>query len=409
MIAAAILRIRILAAALGSQRLRAVIAGGMVCIGVASTLVMVALSTGVRLEMQALQERMGRNLFFVKAGQRPVPPGRGNGWFLSSLLEPEEATLIETGVASVAHAVPVRERSAQVRLDSKRVVTTVRGVTPEFFELRNFEVSSGRPIDEADRQALRRVAVVGPFVKERLSDGESLLGVTLRVAGVPFEVVGELRAKGTGSDGSDQDDQILVPFETAMHRLDNVEAASMLLVQARDERRMEPAIDAVRGLLRGAHYIEAGAREDFDILTMIRQDEVRRMSSRWMQGLSRVLAVVTLVIGGVGVFAVSYLNVKERTAEIGLRMALGSTRLAVAGLFVAEACVLSVLGGVAGIVMGALIAALLKGATAWPIAIDVRGIGIPLAVSAAIGVLCSLVPAWRASRVMPAVALAGGT
>jgi len=407
MIAAAALRIRILVAALASQRLRAVVAGGMVSVGVASTLVMVALSSGVRVEMQALQERMGKNLFFVKAGERPVPAGRGNGWFVSSRLEPEEAALIETRLGAVMHAVPVRERSVLVKLDSKRVVTTVRGVTPEFLELRNFEIEAGRPIDESDRQALRRVAVVGPFVKERLAGGHSLLGATLRVAGVPFAVIGELRAKGTGSDGSDQDDQILVPFETAMRRLDNVEAASLLLVQARAADRMEEAIDGVRALLRTAHYIEPDAREDFDILTMIRQDEVRRMTSQWLQGLSRILAVVTLALGGVGVFAVSYLNVKERTGEIGLRMAIGSTRSSIAGLFMAEACTLSVLGGIAGVAIGALTATLLAAATSWPIAIDLRGIGIPLAVSAAIGVLCSLVPAWRASRVLPAMALAG--
>jgi ABC-type antimicrobial peptide transport system permease subunit len=400
-----------LAAALASQRVRGVIASGMVSIGVASTLIMVALSTGARLELQALQQRTGKNLFVVRAGERPVPAGRGNGWFVSSRLEPKDAALIEARVSAVAHAVPVRERSVLVKLGSKRISTTVRGVTPEFLQLRNFEVEAGRAFDDADRRESRRVALVGPFVKERLlegaSDRASILGAILRVGGVPFEVIGELRAKGTGTDGSDQDDQILVPFETAMHRLDNVESVSQVLVQARDAARVEEAIDSVRSLLRNAHYIEPAAREDFDILTLIQQDNVQRLSGRWMQGLARVLAIVTVVLGGAGVFAVSYLNVKERTGEIGLRMAIGATRGSVAGLFVAEACVLSAIGGVAGVGIGALVASLLRAVTSWAIAIDPSSIGIPLAVSAAIGVMCSLAPAWSASRVMPARALAG--
>ena len=401
------LRLRILAAALASQRLRVSIAAAMVSLGIASTLVMVALGAGVRLEMQAVQERMGRNLFYVRAGERPVSPGRGDGWFVSSLLKPEQAAFIEQHVPAVLHAEPVRERSVQVKLDSKRLVTTVRGVSPEFFRLRNFEVARGRELDVADGTSLRRVAVLGPFVNDRLANGASLLGRLLHIGGVPFEVVGELRAKGTGSDGSDLDDQILIPFETAMRRLENVEAASLLLVQAKEEGRMPEAMEGVRGLLRAAHYIEPGARDDFDILEMTRQNVARQMSSRWLQGLSRILAIVTLSLGAAGVFAMSYLNVKERTGEIGLRMAIGATRLSIASLFVAEACVMSVIGGVAGVALGALVTIALRQATSWPVVIDLNGVGIPLATSAATGVLCSLLPAWRASRVMPAVALAG--
>jgi putative ABC transport system permease protein len=404
---AALLRLKILIASLASQPVRALIAGAMVSLGVAATLVMVALGTGARLEMQALQESVGRNLFFVRAGERPLPPGRGNGWFVSSRLKPADAVLIESSVSSVAHAVPVRQRSVVVKLGRNRVATTVRGVTPEFFELRRLAIETGRAIVDSDGASLRRVAVVGAFVRQRLAGGQSLIGATLRIAGVPFEVVGELRAKGTGSDGSDQDDQILVPFESAMRRLDNVEAVSMLLVQSRDELEMEGAIDGVRQLLRATHYIEPGAREDFDILQTIRQSEAQRLSGKWMRGLSGILAAVTLVLGAVGVFAVSYLNVKERTAEIGLRMAVGATRPSIAMLFVVESCALSLAGGVAGLALGALIAVLMKTATVWSLVLDLSTVSTPLALSAFIGVVCSVVPAWRASRVMPAVALAG--
>jgi putative ABC transport system permease protein len=393
-------------AALASQRIRAVVAASMVSLGVASTLVMVAMSTGARLEMEAEQDRMGRNLFYVRAAELPVSPGRGNGWYVSNRLKPEQAARIERDVPAVAYAEPVRERAALVKVDARSVTTTVRGVTPEFLQLRHFEVERGRPISDADRQALRRVALLGPFVRERLTGSGSLVGSVVRVGGVPFQVIGELRAKGAGSDGSNLDDQILIPFETSLRRLDNAESASLLLVQARDAGAMRPAMDGVRALLRAAHYIEPNARDDFDILETIRQNFARQTNGRWMRGLSQILAVVTLALGGIGVLAVSYLNVNERTGEIGLRMALGATRASIAALFLFEACVLSVLGGIAGLAIGSVLALGLRAATGWSLPIDLSVAGTALAVSALTCAVCSLLPAWRASQVMPAGTLA---
>jgi putative ABC transport system permease protein len=400
------LTLRILLAALASQRTRAVIAASMVSLGVASTLVMVALSTGARLEMESEQDRTGRNLFYVRSAELPVPPGRGNGWYVSSRLKPEQAALIERDIPTVAHAEPVRERAALVKLAARSVTTTVRGVTPEFLELRHFEVERGRTISNADREALRRVALLGPFVRERLTDSGSLVGDVVRIGGVPFEVVGELRAKGAGSDGSNLDDQILIPFETSLRRLDNAESASLLLVQARDAGAMRPAMEGVRGLLRAAHYLEPNARDDFDILETLRQNLARQKNGRWMRGLSQILAIVTLALGGVGVLAVSYLNVNERTGEIGLRMALGATRTSIALLFLFEAFTLSFLGGFVGLAVGSVLALALRAATGWSLPIDMQAVGTALAVSALTCAICGLLPAWRASQVMPARTLA---
>ena len=400
------LSLKILIAALASQRTRAAVAAAMVSLGVASTLIMVAMSTGARLEMEADQDRMGRNLFYVRSAELPVSPGRGNGWYVSSRLKPEQAAQIEHGIPAVLHAEPIRERAALVKHDANSVTTTVRGVTPEFLELRNFEIERGRAILDADRRALRRVAVLGPFVRERLAGSDSLVGEVLRIGGVPFEVIGELRAKGAGSDGSNLDDQILIPFETSMRRLDNVESASLLLVQARDSGGMREAMEGIRGFLRTAHYLEPGARDDFNILETIRQNLSRQTTGRWMRGLSQILAVVTLALGGIGLLAVSYLNVNERIGEIGLRMALGATRTSIAALFLFEACVLSVLGGVSGLGIGMVIAFVLRTATGWSLPIDVQVLGTALAVSGLTCAICSLLPAWRASQVMPARTLA---
>jgi putative ABC transport system permease protein len=400
------LKLKILTAALATHRARATAAAAMVSLGVASTLIMVALSTGARLEMEANEDRMGRNLFYVRSAELPLSPGRGNGWYTSSRLKPEQAAQIEQAVPAVFHAEPIRERAALVKYEAHSVTTTVRGVTPQFLELRNFEVEHGRALTDSDGQALRRVAVLGPFVRERLAGASSLVGKRLQIGGVPFEVIGELRAKGAGSDGSNLDDQVLIPLETSMRRLDNVESASLLLVQAREAGGMRAAMEGVRGLLRTAHYLEPGTRDDFNILETVRQNLSRQTNGRWMRGLSKILAVVTLALGGIGVLAVSYLNVNERTGEIGLRMALGATRSSIAALFLFEACVLSVLGGISGLVVGTALAFVLRTATGWSVPIDLQVLGAALAVSGLTCVTCSLLPAWRASQVMPARTLA---
>jgi putative ABC transport system permease protein len=163
----------------------------------------------------------------------------------------------------------------------------------------------------------------------------------------------------------------------------------------------------VRKLLRDSHRLAPNARDDFDILTMVQQSNVQRINGRWMRGMSRVLAAVTVTLGFVGVFAVSYLNVTERTAEIGLRVALGAAPFSIVSLFVSEACVLAVIGGVAGIAIGVLATQTIAIITSWPAAIDLGAVALPLAASVAMGVMCSLWPAWRASRLNPATALAG--
>jgi putative ABC transport system permease protein len=400
------LRLKILSASLVSNRLRTTLAGALVSVGIAATLIMIALSTGVRLEVQAQQEKMGRNLFIVKAGERPVPQWQGKGWYVTTKLKPEEATLLGAQIPAIHRAAPLLERSLPVKSLDSGLITMVRGVTPDFLELRNFQIETGRALTAADDAAVRRVAVVGAFIAARLNAGLSMVGQTLWVGGMPFEIVGQLREKGQGSDGSNEDDQILVPLRTAMRRVANVDRVSMFIVQAESAERMSQAMESTRSLLRTTHRLDSDERDDFDILSMIRADEVRRLSSQWLQGLARILAVITLSIGGAGIFAVSYLNVKDRTGEIGLRMAIGASRGSIAALFLTEAFVISVLGGLAGIAVGALGSVLLERVTAWQMPLDGRGVITSFAVSAGVGLIFGAAPAMRASLLQPATALA---
>jgi putative ABC transport system permease protein len=399
------LRARILLASLSSNRARTILAAALVGVGIAATLIMIALGTGVRLEVEAVQAKMGRNLFVVKAGERPIPQSQGTGWFVTTKLKRAEAAQLRAQIPAIAHAAPVLERTLPVKLRDAGLATTLRGVTPEYLDLRNFQVEFGRALSDADDVALGRVAVVGAFIADRLNAGLSMVGETLWVNGIPFEVVGQLRAKGQGSDGSNEDDQVLVPLQTAMRRVTNVDRVSLFMVQASSADEIPQAMESVRQLLRVTHQLDSDERDDFDVLSMIRADEVRRLSSQWLQSLARILTAITLSIGGAGIFAVSSLNVNDRIGEIGLRMAVGASRASIASLFLAEASVISALGGLAGVVIGAAGALALENVTAWSMPLDGRGLVMSLAVAAGVGVLFSAGPAIRASLLQPAVAL----
>ena len=399
------LQLKIMIIALRKSGFRSLLALSSVTLGIAAMMIMLALGTGARLELQAITDRMGKNLFIIKAGQVLPPPGRGKGWYTSTRLNRTDVAVLARQVQGIRTIVPVLEGSRQARLTHQKLVTTVRGVTPEFLEVRNFQLAEGRFLDEQDGLARSRVAVVGPFVAQRLNDGFSLVNQTIWISNIPFEVIGQLEEKGGSGDGENEDDQILIPIETARRRLFNVDYLSLLLVQVEDPKRMGEIQEEAREVLRATHALDQDVKDDFDILSMIRSNEIRRLSSAFVNGLAQLFATITLAIGGAGVLAVSYLNVKDRTSEIGLRMAVGARRKDIAVLFVAEACLLSLAGGLSGLVIGWGGTAALRQLTAWQMAVDLRGMAISLAVSLLLGLVFGVGPAIKASKVMPVDAL----
>ena len=398
------LRLRITLLALRAAGWRAAFACGAVALAIAAVTVLFALENGARRELDAIAERVGRNLFAVNPARVPVPPGRGEGWVVSTRLRREDAERIRRSVAGVRAVLPILEGSRTAKLNGREHTTSVRGVTPEFFAARNFDLQEGRLIDGSDDASRSRVAVVGPFVAERLNGGVSLVGETLVVGEVALEVVGQLVAKGI-SDGQNEDDQIVVPLETARRRVFNVEWLSRLLVQAGGPAQIEPAQRGVREVLRDAHRLDDGLKDDFEILSLVRLNQIRKVNNQFLAGLAGLFAAITLAVGGAGVLAVTWLNARDRTAEIGLRMAVGARRRDIAGLFLAEACALSGAGGLLGIAAGALAAGVLRLATGWQMVIEARGLVVPFATALALGLIFGVAPALRAAGVQPVDAL----
>ncbi len=398
------LQLRIMYLSLRKSGFRSLLALGAVGLGIAAMMIMLALSAGAQQELAAITDKIGKNLFMITAGQ-VLSANREQGWFKSTRLNRDDVAALRQQVGGIRVIVPILEGSIQAKLNREALTTTVRGASPEFLQVRNFQLDDGRLLDEQDNLARSRVAVVGSFVASRLNDGFTMVGETVWIGGIPFLVVGQLKEKGYSSDGQNEDDQILIPLETARRRVFNVDYLSRLLVQVDDQGRMEAVQRASRDVLRRTHRLDEDVRDDFDILSLIRANEIRRMSSAFLEGLSQIFVAITLAIGGAGVLAVTYLNVKDRTSEIGLRMSVGARRRDIANLFMAEACVLSVLGGVVGLLAGLLSIAVLKRALGWQMAVDLRGVAVPLLVSVLLGLVFGVVPAIKASRVMPVEAL----
>lgn len=398
------LQLRIMVLALSKSGTRSLLALGTVGLGIASVMIMLALRTGAERELQAITDKVGKNLFVVKAAQVRAQPGRGSGWFKSTRLKRSDVTALEEEIPAIRTVVPVLEGGQPAKYENKNMVTTVRGVTPDFLRVRNFRIEEGRALDERDGLARSRVAVVGAFVAKRLNNGFSLVGQTIWVEGAPYQVVGQLKEKGITSE-QNEDDQIVIPLETAERRLFNVDYLSVLLVQVAERDQLIPAQQQVREALRQTHHLGDGVKDDFEILSLVQARAASRITSSFVSGLSWIFALITVSLGGAGVLAVSYLNVKDRTSEIGLRMAIGARRRDITRLFLVEACLLSVLGGIAGLLIGLLGIAVLRPATGWQMAIDLRGVIAPFLVSVLIGLASGVAPAMMASRLMPVAAL----
>ncbi len=398
------LQLRIMILALRKSGFRSLLAVSAVGLGIASMMIMLALRTGAERELQGITDKMGKNLFMVKAGQVQAQLGRGGGWFTSTRLDREDVVVLRGQIPAIRTIVPILEGSGQAKYEGKNLVTTIRGVTPDFLEVRNFQVEEGRALDEKDGLAKSRVAVVGSFVAKRLNGGFSLVGEKLWVAGVPFEVVGQLREKGVASE-QNEDDQILIPLETAERRFFNANYLSVLLVQVASQDQIAPVQQEVREALRERHRLDERVKDDFEILSLVRARVIGKVNAMLLSGFSQIFAVITVALGSAGVLAVSYLNVKDRTSEIGLRMAIGARRRDITRMFLMEACLLSVLGGLAGLLIGLAGILILKPATGWQMSIDLRGVMVPFLVSVLIGLASGVGPAMKASKLMPVNAL----
>ena len=399
--------IRLSRKALLRHRVRTLLALSGTSVGVGTVLVMIALGQGAEAEIRTRIEAIGRNMLVVNAGDARRPVARPRTARKVTTLRVTDVAPLLAGSASIALAAPARDQGRRIKAGPINMMATIRATTPDWAVIRNFGLTAGRFFTDAENETMARVGVIGSRVAETLFAGADPLGQTVWVGRVPIEIVGVLQSKGVTVDGlSAEDNQIVVPLNTGLRRIFNVDELNMIYVQVANGARMDDAIAEMRRVLRDRHRLDDLDRDDdFAIQNQAIVLEAERQASASFRRLINGLGAVALVLGGAGILAIMLLSVKERTAEIGLRMAVGARRRDIVTQFLAESLMLGAAGGAIGTLAGVAVAWGVGRTTEWSTAVTMPALAIALSAALAIGLAVGVIPARRAAALDPIRAL----
>ncbi len=308
---------------------------------------------------------------------------------------------------AVRDAAPGLEAMVAVRSSEGALVTKMIGTSKAYLGVRRFVIDRGRFLDDDDDRTGRRSAVLGARVVDALFPGVDAIGEVLRIRGVPYEVVGTMKPKGVSADGADHDNVVLIPVRTALRRAQNQRFLTTVFVSARQLAALARAEREIRAVLRERHRLDEGARpDDFAIQNQLKVLDAQAETAASLGTATTRLAWIALLLGGFGILGLMLLAVRDRTPEIGLRMALGARRADVGIQFLCEATLLSVLGGLLGVGVGFVAARVVSLVTTWPTEYSLGGGAVTLTAALLLGVTCGAIPALRAARLPPVQALA---
>ena len=393
--------------ALNRARTRTLLSASSMTVGIAALFILMSLAAGAEKAFEDALSSMGKNLLAIGSVRMQSDALRGQGRRVQSLTLDDWRALSKE-VAGVERAAPIAMNNFNLRYGRDAANATVIGTTPEYRYSNVQHPSAGRFIDEFDVQNQSRVAVLGSVIAKELFHGEQPIGETLLIAGAPFEVIGVLQAKGADAGGMPQDDKVLVPVTTAMRRLLNVDYVDRIFVQAQSRDLVGAVTRGVADLLRQRHALDvANQPDDFTIRDQAQLVRTVRRSDDMMQRFLGGLSALLLSLACIGLLAVSLLGVRERHAEIGLRLAVGALPRQVMAQFLSEAVMISVLGALSGLFVGGVGIILGQWLMGWQMQITglntIYAMLIPLGLALASGAY----PALRAARLDPMHALRG--
>lgn len=398
--------------ALRANALRSILTMLGIVIGVAAVVAMTSVGGGAREQVNQQIKSLGANLIQIVPGN-VTSSGVRMGSGQSSMLTDDDGRAVVAEVPSVQVAAPVVRGAAQIVAGGTNWSTGVLGVMSDFFEARDWPVDTGRDFTTDESQRGGQVALMGQTVARQLFGEVDPIGQQIRIKNVPFEVIGVMGKKGQTVFGSDQDDVVFVPLQTARLRVLGANRAknrsiNQITVKVRDGENLAVAESEMRSLLRQRHRLREDADDDFQIRNLAEISATREQSARTLAMLLAAVAGVSLVVGGIGIMNIMLVSVTERTREIGVRMAVGARPMDVLSQFLIEAVSLALIGGALGVVLGFTVAKLVAGTAGWPLLIDPNIVVIAVVFAGFVGIVSGLYPAIRASRLDPVVALRAG-
>ena len=393
--------IKVALKSLFTNKLRTFLAMLGIIIGVGAVISMLAVGAGAQKRVMERIASMGTNLLVVRPGQRGF---RGVVSDTSQRLKLADAKAILDQVPNIYQVAPVVRGSSQLKYFDKNTRSNVIGSSITYFPVRNFEIEKGRSFTEDEVERMARVAVLGPITSENLFEEASPVGETIKIKGINFRIVGITKAKGSRGRHS-PDDQVIIPYTTAMKQLFGLDYLHEIDIQATDNAALEKLQEATTALLRRRHRLVEGVPDDFRIRNQAEIVETASEVSRTFTILLGSIAGISLLVGGIGIMNIMLVTVTERTREIGVRKAIGAKNRDILLQFLIEAIVLSGFGGIIGVVLGIGAAQMIAKWTEFVTVATPSSILLARSFSAAVGIFFGYYPARRAALLEPLEAL----
>lgn len=391
--------------ALNNNKLRAFLTMLGIIIGVASVITMLAIGQGSKKSIRAQISEMGSNMIMIHPGGDMYGGVRQDPSSMQTLkLADYEA--LRNGTNFLAAVSPNVSSSGQLIAGNNNYPSSVSGVGTDYLEIRQLGIESGEMFTEADIQASAKVCVIGKTIRDNLfPGGEDPVGHVIRFNQIPFRVVGVLKSKGYNSMGMDQDDVVLAPYSTVMKRLLAQTYLSGIFASALTEEMTDRATEEVTEILRRNHKLQEGDAADFTIRSQEELSTMLNSTTDLMTTLLACIAGISLVVGGIGIMNIMYVSVTERTREIGLRMSVGARGIDILSQFLIEAILISITGGIIGVIIGCGAGWIVKTVAHWPIFIQPWSVFLSFAVCTVTGVFFGWYPAKKAADLDPIEAI----
>jgi putative ABC transport system permease protein len=396
---------RIAILSLGKNKLRSFLTMLGIIIGVGSVIAMLGIGQGSKENIEKSISSLGTNVIMIfpsSSSQGGVRSEAGT----SQKLTLEDALAVGSQCPSVNYFSPIVRTTTQIVAASQNWRTSVYGAYPDYFQIRNFNVSSGNYFEMGDDRAAAKVCVIGLTIVQNLyGENTDPVGSYLRINNIPFKVVGVLEKKGQNAMGQDQDDIIIAPFATVQKRILATTFIQQILVSAITEKDIASASTEITSLLRERHKIRDNDEPDFTIRTQSEIGAAASSTSEVLTGLLATIASISLLVGGIGIMNIMLVSVTERTREIGIRMAVGAKGTDVLLQFLIEAILLSFIGGLLGIGVGLGASWMVADIMQWPVSITIDSILLSFLFSTMIGIFFGWYPARKAAKMNPIEAL----
>ncbi|UTG93204.1 ABC transporter permease [Geobacter sulfurreducens] len=402
-----LMSLRISLRALLANKMRSFLTMLGIIIGIAAVIIIVAIGSGAQKVVSDVIASIGSNIILVIPGSTTSGGLRIGAGSVPSLTQ-DDARAINTELPSVLRAAPTVRGTAQVVAGNMNWSTMIMGVTPEFLQVREWPVVAGRELSPSDVEGATKNCILGQTVAENLFGAEDPVGKTVRIKRVPFTVVGLLERKGQSPQGSDQDDIILLPLRTAQRKILGSQfpnTVGAIMVQAKSRELMDQAEEELTTLLDQRHRIGPAKERDYTVRNLTEILAASEQSQKMLTILFGAVASISLIVGGIGIMNIMLVSVTERTREIGIRMAIGARQRDILLQFLAEAVLLTLLGGVIGMAIGIGGATLISQFFGWPTMISSKAILLAFAFSGGVGIFFGFYPARKAAGLNPIEAL----